>query len=94
MPATHFTIEWPDGTQAECYSPSTVVRDYFSSGQRYALGEFLERARTALRAGSERVRAKYGYACSAAMDQLARIELDAQRFAVDPQAEVTVIALS
>jgi uncharacterized repeat protein (TIGR04042 family) len=38
--------------------------------------------------GSERVRAKYGYACSAAMDQLQEIEARAAAFS--PAAQVTV----
>ncbi|WP_233805338.1 MSMEG_0570 family nitrogen starvation response protein [Paraburkholderia sp. HP33-1] len=93
MPVMHFRVQWPDGTEANCYSPSTVVGEFFVAGQRYALGEFVERAREALNIGSERVREKYGFACSSAMDQLARIEEHAQRFATDPQAEVKVIEL-
>ena len=44
---------------------------------------------------SERVRAKYGFACSQAMDQLAEIEHIAARFAAapgEPAPEVTVVA--
>ncbi|HWT35650.1 MAG TPA: MSMEG_0570 family nitrogen starvation response protein, partial [Paraburkholderia sp.] len=84
MPVMHFRIQWPDGTEANCYSPSTVVAEFFVAGQRYALGEFLERTREALHIGSERVREKYGFACSAAMDQLAQIEETALRFAANP----------
>ena len=93
MPVMHFRIQWPDGTEANCYSPSTVVAEFFVAGQRYALGEFLERTREALHIGSERVREKYGFACSAAMDQLAQIEETALRFAANPQAEVKVVEL-
>jgi len=38
------------------------------------------------------VRAKYGFACSQAMDQLAEIEAIALRFGDEPDAQVTVIA--
>lgn len=93
MPVMHFKVQWPDGSEANCYSPSTVVGEFFVAGQRYALGDFVERARKALHIGSERVREKYGFACSAAMDQLAQIEAQAQRFATDPQAEVQVVEL-
>ena len=93
MPVMHFRIQWPDGTEANCYSPSTVVAEFFVAGQRYALGEFLERTREALHIGSERVREKYGFACSAAMDQLAQIEETALRFAANPQAEVKIVEL-
>ncbi|CAM2152145.1 NAD/NADP transhydrogenase alpha subunit [Pararobbsia alpina] len=94
MPVTHFRIQWPDGSQANCYSPSTIVGNYLVAGERYALADFVERSRQALSLASERVRAKYGYACSSAMDQLAQIEDRARHFAGDPQAEVHVIALS
>ena len=93
MPVMHFRVQWPDGTETNCYSPSTVVGEFFVGGQRYALGEFLERAREALHIGSGRVREKYGFACSAALDQLAQIEETALRFAANPQAEVKVVEL-
>jgi uncharacterized repeat protein (TIGR04042 family) len=40
------------------------------------------------------VREKYGFACSAAMDQLAQIERDAERFRDRPDATVKVIEFS
>ncbi|MBW9104665.1 MSMEG_0570 family nitrogen starvation response protein [Paraburkholderia phenoliruptrix] len=93
MPVMHFKVQWPDGSEANCYSPSTVVGEFFVAGQRYALDDFVGRAREALHIGSERVREKYGFACSAAMDQLAQIEELAQRFASDPNAKVKVVEL-
>jgi len=92
MPVMHFHVRWPDDSETRCYSPSSVVRDYFAPGQRYGLGDFLRRAREALGIASERVRAKYGFACSQAMDQLAEIEHIAARFADAANAEVTVVA--
>ena len=74
MPEMHFLVRWPDGGEMRCYSPSLVVREYLEVGRAYAVGDFLARSRTMLSIGSERVRAKYGFACSAAMDQLAEIE--------------------
>lgn len=92
MPVMHFRVRWPDGSESRCYSPSSVVRDYLAPGQRYDLGDFLGRAREALGIASERVRAKYGFACSQAMDQLAEIEHIAARFAETAHTEVTVVA--
>lgn len=80
MPETRFTIRWPDGTEEECYSPSTIVTQYFTAGARYPMNDFLIRARTSLRIASDRVEAKFGYACSSAMDQLSRIEVRAAAF--------------
>ena len=93
MPVMHFKVQWPDGSEDTCYSPSTVVSEFFIAGQRYPLSDFVSRAREALHIGSERVREKYGFACSAALDQLAQIEEQAVRYAKDPQAEVKVIEL-
>lgn len=95
MPVTHFHTRWPDGSETRCYSPSSVVRDYLEPGRRYALHDFLQRTREALGMASERVRARYGFACSQAMDQLAEIEHIAARFAAapgEPAPEVTVVA--
>jgi len=90
MPVMHFQVRWPDASELRCYSPSLVVRDFLAPGERYALDDFLRRTREALGIASERVRAKYGFACSQAMDQLAEIERIAARF--EPAAEVTVLA--
>ena len=90
MPVMHFQVRWPDASESRCYSPSLVVRDFLAPGERYALDDFLRRTREALGIASERVREKYGFACSQAMDQLAEIERIAARF--EPAAEVTVLA--
>ena len=93
MPVTHFHVRWPDASETRCYSPSSVVREHLSPGERYALGDFMQRTREALEAASERVRAKYGFACSQAMDHLAQIEQTAARFAGTADAHVTVVAI-
>ena len=92
MPVMHFTVRWPDAEESRCYSPSLVVGEYLEPGHRYPLPDFLARTREALHIASERVRAKYGFACSAALDQLARIEHTADRFTTWPGAEVEVLA--
>ena len=87
MPEMRFVIRWPDGRRESCYSPSLVVREYLSEGETYPLGDFLARARTALRIASDRVEAKYGHACSLALGQLARLEAGAAGFseALEPR---------
>ena len=89
MPEMHFTIRWPDGEEARCYSPSLIVREYLEVGRDYPVHEFLGKSREMLNIASERVKAKYGYYCSAAMDQLASIEETAGRF--PGSAQVTVV---
>jgi uncharacterized repeat protein (TIGR04042 family) len=87
-----FLIRWPDGTAETCYSPSLVVKDFLAPGETYALADFLARSRSALSIASERVEAKYGWPCSRAMAQLARIEVAAAAFADRADASVTVDA--
>lgn len=91
MPEMHYRLRWPDESETTCYSPSLVIRDYFEPGADYALPEFLSRIRTATHIASERVRAKFGFACSRANDQLGSIESTAARFAAQPGARVWVV---
>lgn len=91
MPVTYFRVRWPDQTDATYYSPSSVVTDYFVEAQDYPLDAFMTQVRLALGAASERVRAKYGYACSAAMDQLEVIERVAGQWQDDPAASVRLV---
>jgi uncharacterized repeat protein (TIGR04042 family) len=70
----HFTVEWPDGSVCRYYSPSYVIEDELLPGAEYPVEDFVERVTRALQVASERVRARYGFACSAALDELANIE--------------------
>jgi uncharacterized repeat protein (TIGR04042 family) len=74
MPEVLFTIQLPDGVTKECYSPSSVVRSYFAAGQEMPIPEFLSRSRKALTEASERVQAKFGFACVSGAAQLNEIE--------------------
>jgi uncharacterized repeat protein (TIGR04042 family) len=90
MPEMRFRIRWPDGSSETCYSPSLVIKDYFSVGTTYRLADFLERSRIALGIASDRVKAKYGMGCRHALAQLARIEAAASVFADLADPLVTV----
>jgi uncharacterized repeat protein (TIGR04042 family) len=92
MPEMHFSVRWPDDTTSDCYSPSLVVKEYLEVGKSYSVAEFVDRSRTALNIGSERVREKFGYACSSALDQLGQIERTASRFEEQENAQVLVEA--
>jgi uncharacterized repeat protein (TIGR04042 family) len=61
-----FDVQWPDGRVQRCYSPSLVMHDYLSAGTDYTVADFLDRSGKALQDASERVRAKFGFACSSA----------------------------
>jgi uncharacterized repeat protein (TIGR04042 family) len=88
MPEMRFVIRWPDGRRESCYSPSLVVRDFLREGESYPVPDFLKRSREALQIASERVKAKYGHACSLAVGQLARIEAAATQFEGQEDARV------
>lgn len=91
MPEMHYRLRWPDDSESVCYSPSLVIKDHFSAGGSYPLDDFLARARAATQIASDRVAAKYGFACSRAADQLHEIEQAAARFAQWPQAQVRMV---
>lgn len=92
MPVMHFDVRWPDASETHCYSPSLVIKDYLTPGQAYPLPQFMTLTTEALNIASERVRAKFGFACSAAMDQLAQLERMAAQFSSVPDAQVAVLA--
>jgi uncharacterized repeat protein (TIGR04042 family) len=94
MPELSFRLRWPDDSETVSYSPSTIVRDYFTAGAAYDVGDFLQRARLALRAASARVEEKYGHPCARAAASLSAIERQAGAFAAQPGALVTVVEVS
>ncbi|MBO9477917.1 MSMEG_0570 family nitrogen starvation response protein [Shimia sp. R11_0] len=92
MPETRFTIRWPDAQIEECYSPSTVVRDFLTADTTYPLEEFVTRCRIALEKASTRVEAKFGYRCTSAEAQLTAIEHKASAFPAT--ADVTCLKIT
>ncbi|MEM9761530.1 MAG: MSMEG_0570 family nitrogen starvation response protein [Pseudomonadota bacterium] len=79
MPEMQMTLRWPDGREGRVYSPSTVIAEHFAPGETIALAEFHARARTALSAASERVRARYGVPCGRAAAEIRAIDAEIDR---------------
>ncbi|OUI83369.1 MSMEG_0570 family nitrogen starvation response protein [Acetobacter orientalis] len=94
MPEMTFRVRWPDGKEAECYSPSLVIQDYFTQNQDYTLPDFLQKANDALTEASERVRARYGFPCSRALGQLHSIKQACAQFANIQDAQVRVLTFT
>jgi uncharacterized repeat protein (TIGR04042 family) len=92
MPAMHYQLRWPDASVQTCYSPSLVIKDFFAPHTSYPLSDFMQRLREATQIASDRVEAKFGFACSRAMDNLTSVEQMAARFADQPQACIEVLA--
>lgn len=88
MPEMTVTVRWPDGRVAECYSPSLVMHDHLEPGATYRVDEFTRRSTTALTEASERVRAKFGFYCTASAASLERIRQTASGFEADGLVEV------
>lgn len=94
MPEMYFRLRWPDSAETDHYSPSLVIKDYFAPGDEIELPDFLGRARTALTIASDRVKAKYGFACSRAGASLSSIEQYAAPFLGDGNARITILEFS
>ncbi|OBF13710.1 MSMEG_0570 family nitrogen starvation response protein [Mycobacterium sp. ACS4331] len=91
MPEMTFDVRWPDGSVQSCYSPSLVMHDHLTTGGRYTVAEFLSRSGEALQQASERVRAKYGFACTSAAATADGIRHTASRFPGDAEVEITAM---
>jgi uncharacterized repeat protein (TIGR04042 family) len=91
MPEMTFDVQWPDGRVQRYYSPSLVMHDFLTTGSDYTVAEFLDRSRTALNEASERVRAKFGFACSSAAWTEEEIASAAPEF--PPGATIRVVAM-
>lgn len=91
MPEMTFTVRWPDGAQQQCYSPSLVMHEHLEVGAEYSVDEFVSRSTTALTIASDRVRAKFGFACTSAAAQIESIESVSRRV---PGGVVRVLEMS
>ena len=91
MPEMTFAVRWPDGRVEECYSPSLVVHDHLEAGGTYTVADFSARATRALAIASDRVREKFGFACTSAAATTEQIARSAA--AHDAAATVEVLAM-
>lgn len=88
MPEVFLELRWPDGEASRFYSPSTVVYAFFKPGDRLTVAELEQKGLAALREASERVRARYGFACTRTDEEASRLQ---QRLALyPPQATVEI----
>ncbi|MBD2551206.1 MSMEG_0570 family nitrogen starvation response protein [Microcystis elabens FACHB-917] len=80
MPEVELTLEWPDGGRSRLYSPSTVILEHLAPGQTVTVAELRAKGTLALRQASERVRARYGFACTRADEEERRLLEQVARF--------------
>lgn len=66
MPEVHLHLAWPDGHTEWVTSPSRAIEAHVCAGATYPVDELLRRTDEGLHAADERVRERFGMACSAA----------------------------
>lgn len=88
MPEVLLTLQWPDGRTSELYSPSTVILEHLPPGTTLSVGELEQRGVEALRQASERVRARYGFACTRADEEREKLRRHAADYAADQPVTV------
>ena len=74
MPEVNVPIEWPDKQRDSIYSPSTILLQYIKSGDSLSVQDFDARISEALQLASQRVYQRYGFECTSAMGELARLK--------------------
>lgn len=90
MPEVDFRVRWPDGSPQRLTSPSRTIERALCVGARYPVDEFVRRTVEALAAGSDRVRRRYGFACTASTAATREVKT---RAAAQPAGHVTVEAM-
>ena len=88
MPEVELTLELPDGGQSRLYSPSTVILEHLAPGQTVTVAELRAKGTLALRQASERVRARYGFACTRADEEERRLLEQSARFGEQERVSV------
>ena len=73
MPQIIFQLNLPDGKKKSLYSPSTVILDYLKPGDSLKMSDFKSLAIQALHEASEKVRARYGFACTRTLEEEEKI---------------------
>ncbi|HET9073854.1 MAG TPA: MSMEG_0569 family flavin-dependent oxidoreductase [Solirubrobacteraceae bacterium] len=86
MPTVDIRIRWADGTVQDGESPSRVIERHITSGALYPRDELRRRLADGLAAASDRVRERFGMACTQAMAQSQEFELAALQHGGDPES--------
>jgi putative flavoprotein involved in K+ transport len=91
LPEVDFTIRWANGETFAGTSPSRAMERFIIAGAAYPQGELLRRVTDGLSAASDRVRERYGVACTQAMEESQSIAAAAA--GRDPQAIAQVLVM-
>lgn len=88
MPEVRLSLEWPDGVITEIYSPSTVILEHLRPGETLPVAMLQARGLEALRNASERVRARYGFACTRTDEEAAKLERRVAAYQADQLVKI------
>ncbi|AJD57720.1 MSMEG_0570 family nitrogen starvation response protein [Synechococcus elongatus] len=94
MPEVYLKLNWPDGSESLLYSPSTVVLDYLKPGDRLTVAKLQQQGCTALAAASERVRARYGFACTRTDEETQKLQSQAANFAAEDPVMIELVQVA
>ncbi len=89
MPEVVLQLEWPDGRQTNLYSPSTVMLQHLQPGERLSVADLQQRAERALGEASERVRARYGFACTRTDEERSKLRQIASAYTPDQLVRIS-----
>ena len=93
MPEMTMVVRWPDGQVQECYSPSLVLHDHLEAGASYPVADFVSRTVYALGIASDRVREKFGFACTSAAATASQVRAVAARHPDDALVDAVTEAI-
>lgn len=92
MPIVYLEVRWPDHQTGKIYSPSSVIREFFKTGEQLKVSDFEPRIHSALQSASSRVAEVYGYECTSAMAERVRISKLIKAF--DPGDTIEILGLT
>ena len=88
MPEVMLELHWPDGQASLFYSPSTIVYEFLKPGETLSIAELEQKGLAALREASERVRARYGFACTRTDEEASKLQ---KRLAMYGRSEMVAV---
>ena len=88
MPEVNTKIQWPDEKITICYSPSTVIREYFHEGMTVSVTELVRKIKEALDRACLRVEVKLGVRCNKASENQHMINSQARKFRSDETVKI------
>jgi uncharacterized repeat protein (TIGR04042 family) len=92
MPEVMLQLCWPDGEASNFYSPSTIVYEFIKPGDTLTIAELERKGLTALKEASERVRARYGFACTRTDEEAVKLRKRLAMYGRADRVEVRDIA--